>query len=71
MSTVQDEVAGLKLPDWLPPVVKFAAQKICLRHARDNTSDDIELLNRLISDHRMRKVWDELNHNMTHQHEVR
>jgi hypothetical protein len=66
MSNLQDEVPGLKLPDWLPPVVKFAAQKICLRHARDNTSDDIELLNRLISDHRMRKVWDELNHNMTH-----
>jgi hypothetical protein len=63
MSTPRAEVAVLKLPDWLPPAVKFSAQQIC----RDSDgASDIELLNRLISDVRMRKVWDELNQNMAH-----
>jgi hypothetical protein len=58
--TPQDEVPEPKPAEWLPPAAKRAAEKIYRRKLNEGTSDDIELLNRLTSDERMKKVWREL-----------
>jgi hypothetical protein len=56
----QDAMPDLKLPDWLPHVVRLAAETIYEREVRASSPDDINLLNCLSSDERMKSVWSEL-----------
>jgi hypothetical protein len=55
----------LKLPEWLPAVVRFAATKISQREEDAEAPDDLNLLIRLASDKRMHNVWRTLNKTKT------
>jgi hypothetical protein len=59
----QDAQRDIRLPDWLPPVVKSTAIFIFDRELTEGAPDDIEVLNRLSSDSRMHGVWRELKRN--------
>jgi hypothetical protein len=56
----QDAAPELKLPDWLPHVVRLAAETIYKREVRASSFDEVNLLNRLTSNERMKSVWSEL-----------
>src|SRR4029077_17191032 len=57
----QDAAPQLKLPKWLPHVVKLAAERIYERQVRAGNPEHIGLLNSLTRAERMKNVWHKLH----------
>lgn len=51
----------LVFPDWVPAAVSYAAEEIRIEIAsKENSTENLKLLKRLIADERMKPVWAEL-----------
>jgi hypothetical protein len=56
-TTPPDKQFELHLPDWVPAIVRITATNLYQRQLSQGTSDHLDLLKRLTSDERMKKVW--------------
>jgi hypothetical protein len=56
----QAAAPSLRVPDWVPSCIRPQALKIFERDVRDGHSCDAALVRRLLTDERMKPVWQEL-----------
>jgi hypothetical protein len=64
-----DDSASLTIPTWVPELVAQAARTLRAHYLKSNSISHNVILERLIADERMRRVWKELSRHRREQHQ--